>query len=109
MQRPWLRAQLVGGNGMSDEPDIRAAVQDTLETVISCVHAEVGNRLVGKMVEEIANREFRRLYDTQEVLYVDCVGLPANHPAHEGKWDTKNGHFRDCSWCGVVHPDDDTQ
>ena len=38
--------------------------------------------------------------------FVDCEGLPADSPAHEGKWDTKEGP-RTCSWCGVDHPEDD--
>ena len=43
----------------------------------------------------------------EHVDFFDCEGLPADDPAHEGKWDTKNGSFRNCSWCGVVHPEDD--
>ena len=39
--------------------------------------------------------------------WVDCEGLDPDDPAHEGKWDTKNGNFRTCSWCGIMHPDDE--
>lgn len=36
---------------------------------------------------------------------ISCEGLPPEPGIHN--WDTKQGNFRTCSWCGILHPYDD--
>ncbi len=36
----------------------------------------------------------------------NCEDITAAELEHHA-WDTKQGNFRTCSWCGVLHPHDD--
>ena len=108
---------------MAESSATRQAVKDMLDDVVACVQAEVGNRLVGKMAQAIAMREFYGRYgpdgatdghepqDSHRLDYCPFNGFRVQEienlrNAHD-RWNTAVQRFRDTAprtmgWFGAA-------